>query len=124
MKFLLLILILFLGLNTVDAQTSGWQSTGTEVLVPAGNENSGILEVRIFPNPVTDKRVNIELADQAIQELRITNIAGSVIYSKRFQAPVTKHQIVLENVPSGVYLLRVISENNLTRTSKLMVRNQ
>lgn len=124
MKFLLLILVLFLGFNTLDAQTSGWQSTGTEVLAPSGNEISSMLEVRIFPNPVTDRRVNIELTDQAIQELRITNIAGSVIFSKRFQAPVNKHQIVLENVPNGVYLIRVISESNLSRTSKLMVRNQ
>ena len=124
MKFLLLILILFLGFNTLDAQTSGWQTIGTEVLLPAGNEITGMFEVRIFPNPVTDKRVNIELTDQAIQELRITNIAGSVIFSKRFQAPVTKHQIVLDNVPSGVYLIRVVSDSNLSRTSKFMVRNQ
>lgn len=124
MKFLLLILILFLSFNTLDAQTSGWQSTGTEVLAPSGNDFSGMFEVRIFPNPVTDKRVNIELTDQSIQELRITNIAGSVIFSKRFQTPVNKHQIVLENVPNGVYLIRVVSESNLSRTSKLMVRNQ
>lgn len=124
MKILLLILILFLGFSNTDAQTSGWQSTGGEALAPAGNEINSMLEVRIFPNPVTDKRVNIELADQAIQELRITNIAGSVIFSKLFQAPVTKHQIVLDNVPNGVYLIRVVSDNNLSRTSKLMVRNQ
>jgi hypothetical protein len=124
MKILLLILILFLGFSTIDAQTSGWQSTGAEALAPAGNEINSMLEVRIFPNPVTDKRVNIELADQSIQEIRITNIAGSVVYSKRFLAQVTKHQIVLENVPNGVYLMRVISDGNLSRTSKLMVRNQ
>jgi hypothetical protein len=124
MKYLLLILILFLGFNSLDAQTSGWQSTGTEDMAPTGNDLNGIFEVRIFPNPVTDKRVNIELAGQSIQELRITNIAGSVIFSKRFTSQVSKHQIVLENVPNGVYLIRVISDNNLSKTSKLMVRNQ
>jgi hypothetical protein len=124
MRILLVILILFLGSTGLNAQSAGWASTGTEAISPAGNELNGALDVRVFPNPVYDKRVNIELSDQSIQELRITNIAGTVIFSRRFQVPVTKHQIVLENVPSGVYLLRVISDGNQSRTTKLMIRNQ
>lgn len=124
MRIVFAILVLFLCSSGLQGQTSGWNSAGSEALMPAGNELNSALEIRVFPNPVQDRRVNIEMSDQAIQEIRITNIAGSVVFARRFQVPVTRHQIILENVPSGVYLLRIISDHNLTRTTKLMVRNQ
>jgi len=124
MKILLLILLSFLGLTGLNAQTSGWQSAGSNLLLPAINENSSALEIKVFPNPVSDKRVNVELFSQSIQELRITNIAGSVIFNKRFQTSVTRYQVFLGDIPNGVYLLRVTSDGNLTRTTKLMIRNQ
>jgi hypothetical protein len=123
MRILFAILILFLGTSRIDAQNSGLIGSGAESSLSAGNEINSMLDVRVYPNPVTDKRVFVELTDQAIQELRISNIAGSVVYSKKFQVPVTKHQITVDNIPSGVYLLRVISDGNLTRTTKLMIRN-
>jgi len=123
MKYLLLILFLFVGFSRLDAQTSSWQGNSAEVLGQSASEINGFSDVRIFPNPVTDKRVNIEAGTHAIQELRITNIAGVVVYAKRFQAPVARYQVVLENVPNGVYLLRIVTETGSTRTSKLMLRN-
>ncbi|MFZ5431369.1 MAG: T9SS type A sorting domain-containing protein [Bacteroidota bacterium] len=124
MRILFVIWILFIGANRIDAQNTGLNGSGAEFALTAGNDLNSMLDVRVYPNPVTDRRLNIELTDQSIQELRISNIAGSVVYSKKFQVPVTKHQVTLDNVPSGVYLLRVISDGNLTRTTKLMIRNQ
>lgn len=124
MRLFFAILVLFLCSQGLQGQTAGWNSAGSEALLPAGNEPNSAFEIRVFPNPVQDRRVNIEMTEQAIQEIRITNIAGSVVFARRFQVPVNRHQIVLENVPSGVYLLRIISDNNLTRTTKLTVRNQ
>lgn len=94
------------------------------MLTHAGNDNSSVLDVRVFPNPVNDKRFTVELKDQVIQEIRIVNIAGSVVYLKRFQVPVSRHQVMLENITNGVYMLRITASNNITRTTKLMVRNQ
>jgi hypothetical protein len=124
MKILLFIFIFLLGLTGLSAQDSGWQTAGSNAWQPAINETSGALDVKVFPNPVSDKRVNVELSDQSIHELRITNIAGSVIFSKRFQMPVARYQVFLADVPNGVYLLRVTSDGNQTRTTKLMIRNQ
>ncbi len=124
MKILLIIFISFLGISGLSAQDSSWQAAGNNAWQPAINETSVALDVKVFPNPVSDKRVNVELSDQSIQELRITNIAGSVIFSKRFQMPVDRYQVFLADVPNGVYLLRVTSDGNQTRTTKLMIRNQ
>jgi len=124
MKILLLIFISILGLTGLNAQTSGWPSAGGNALLPVMSEASNALDVKVFPNPVPNKRVNVELSDQSMQELRITNIAGSVIFSKRFPIPVARYQVFLGDLPNGVYLLRVTSDGNLTRTTKLMIRNQ
>jgi hypothetical protein len=124
MRILLLIFFSFLGLTGPNAQNSAWQAAGSNAWQPAINETNGALDVKVFPNPVSDKRLNVELSDQSIQELRITNIAGSVIFSKKFKMPVARYQVFLSDVPNGVYLLRVTSDGNLTRTTKLMIRNQ
>lgn len=126
MKLFYVILLLILAGSPVAAQSSGWHSShsGGEMLSPGVNDNNSGLDVKVFPNPVNDKRVTVELRDQAIQEIRITNIAGSVVYLKRFQVPVSRHQVMFENISNGVYMLRITSSNNLARTTKLMVRNQ
>lgn len=126
MKLLYLILLLIFTVGPANAQGSDWRSSqaGGEMLTPAGNDNSSVLDVRVFPNPVNDKRFTVELKDQVIQEIRIVNIAGSVVYLKRFQVPVSRHQVMLENITNGVYMLRITASNNITRTTKLMVRNQ
>ncbi len=124
MKILLLIFISILGLTGLSAQNSSWQASGNNAWQPAPIETSSALDVKVFPNPVSDKRINVELSNQAIQELRITNIAGSVVFSKKFQMPVGRFQVFLADVPNGVYLLRVTSDGNQARTTKLMIRNQ
>lgn len=126
MKLLYLILLLIFTVGPANAQGSDWRSSqaGGEMLTHAGNDNSSVLDVRVFPNPVNDKRFTVELKDQVIQEIRIVNIAGSVVYLKRFQVPVSRHQVMLENITNGVYMLRITASNNITRTTKLMVRNQ
>jgi hypothetical protein len=123
MKILLLIFFILAGLTKNELLGADIHIPFNQNVASAVADNP-VMEVRIFPNPVHDQRVNIEMTDPAIHELRITNIAGSVVYLKKFQSPVQKFQIVLENVPSGIYLLRITSDGNLTRTTKLMIRNQ
>lgn len=123
MRFYLSILFLFISLTGLYAQSAGWNTGGLDASSPVINEGNSSFEVRIYPNPVVDKRLNIELTDQTIQEIRITNIAGVIIISKKFSVPVNRHQVLLDNVPNGVYLLRVTSAGNQARTLKLMIRN-
>lgn len=125
MKLLYLILFLVFSGNPVFSQGNGWHMSQSGGEMPATGliDNSSVLEVKVFPNPVSDRRVTIELKDQIIQEIRIVNIAGSVVYLKRFQVPVSRYEVILEDITNGVYLLRISASNNLSRTTKLMVRN-
>jgi hypothetical protein len=126
MRILLLIWVLAMGLTGVSAQNAAW--TGSEqpseinaALIQDVNTPPGI---KVFPNPVTDKWFTVEVSDQNIQEIRITNIAGTAVYIRKFQGMVNRHRVTLENIPSGIYLLRVTTDTNQARTSKLLVKNQ
>lgn len=120
MRFLLSILIFLAAATGISAQ--GAQSSAA-VPPSLNNEVSG-LEVKMYPNPVTEKRFTVELPDNQIQEIRISNIAGVTVYQKKFQAPVYKYEITLENFTNGIYLVKVTSENRQSKTLKLLVRNQ
>ncbi|HAX95100.1 MAG TPA: hypothetical protein DCY35_01045 [Prolixibacteraceae bacterium] len=126
MRILLLIWVLLVGLTDLSAQNAGW--TGSEqpaeinaALIQDVNAMPGI---KVFPNPVTDKWFTVEVSDQNIQEIRLTNIAGTAVYIRKFQGMVNRHRVALENIPSGIYLLRVTTDTNQARTTKLLVKNQ
>ncbi len=80
-------------------------------------------EVKVFPNPVHNRRFTVETGNALIREIRITNIAGSQIYLKKFSVPVQRFEITTDNIPDGVYLLRVSNSGNTAKTVKLLVSN-
>ncbi len=80
-------------------------------------------EVKVFPNPVHNRRFTVETGNALIREIRITNIAGSQIYLRKFSVPVQRFEITTENIPDGVYLLRVSNPGNTAKTVKLLVSN-
>ena len=127
MKQFLLILFLAVAVTPLWAQSSGdirgGGQTGITSPVP-GDQPFNQLEVKIFPNPVQDKRFTVETGSHFIREIKLTNIAGIVVFQKKFQMQVQKHQVVLDNIPNGIYLLKITSDGNLSKTSKLLVRNQ
>jgi len=89
-----------------------------------GNEAAfSPLDVKVFPNPVLNKQFTLELSNRYLQEIRITNIVGMQVYYRKFTAPVTKYQVFLDQLPDGIYLLKVSSSENLAKTVKLLVRS-
>lgn len=115
-----------MGLTDLSAQNAGWTGNEQPAEINAAliQDVNAIPEIKVFPNPVTDKWFTVEVADQNIQEIRITNIAGTAVYIRKFQGMVNRHRVTLENIPSGIYLLRVTTDTNQARTSKLLVKNQ
>ena len=104
-----------------SVQPAGSAGTATHIAVPGADHN---FEVKIFPNPVTDKRITIELSRHQISEIRLSNITGRVVYIKRLQTPIGRYQILLDDLPSGIYLLRIIANNNQVKTSRVLVQSR
>ena len=126
MRILLLIWVMVLSLTNLSAQNSVWTTGEQQVEANAALIQDGIslTEIKVFPNPVTEKWFTVEVSDQNLQEIRITNIAGSVVFVRKFQGMVNRHRVTIDNIPSGIYLVRVTTDTNQTKTSKLLVKNQ
>jgi hypothetical protein len=73
-------------------------------LPPSAVEQPSLSNIRIAPNPVTDV-LTIDMADQTITDLSITDISGKVIYTQ----PATQSGMVrisTSNWHTGIYLCR------------------
>lgn len=62
--------------------------------------------LNIYPNPVTDNVLNIELSGAAGKEIRVFNLHGKLV--KRFEF---EPQINITDLPSGMYIVEVITES-------------
>lgn len=85
------------------------------------DENNISLELRVYPNPCTDGKVTVELNNQEISEIRLTNITGKEVFLKKFQFAESKKQIQLNDIPNGLYIIRIIASDQKQVMKKLMV---
>ncbi len=104
-----------------SGQAAGSSGPALQIAMPDADQN---FEVKIFPNPVVDKRITIELSKHQISEIRLSNITGRAVYVKRLQNPIGRYQILLDDLPSGIYLLRIITSNNQVKTSRVLVQSR
>ncbi|MCH8545331.1 MAG: T9SS type A sorting domain-containing protein [Cryomorphaceae bacterium] len=68
--------------------------------------------VNVFPNPTTGM-VHIE-TDAHVKAVRITNLDGKIIRET------TQKDVSLGNLPSGVYFLTIVDENNAVRIERVI----
>jgi hypothetical protein len=79
------------------------------------------MELRVFPNPSTDGKITVELNNQEISEIRLTNITGKEVFLKKFQFAENKKQIHLNDIPSGLYIIKIITSDQKQVVKKLMI---
>lgn len=82
-------------------------------------EISVLNNVKVFPNPVSNSfNIRIDEPGFSQYQVEILNLAGQVIFSESFPNP----QILIntESFTSGMYLLKIKTENGKTFTSKLL----
>ena len=118
MKQFILILTLIIISFTGFAQPSGdisqsWKNSLEEI------HNQP--ELKVFPNPCTEKKLTIEIDKDELTEIRISNITGKMVIFKEFLIPVNKINLVLENTPNGIYLVQVKTSLNKMIAKKLIV---
>jgi hypothetical protein len=80
-------------------------------------------DLKVFPNPVLDKKFTVELYKYAISEIKISNIAGKQVYERKFTLPVNRYEVLTNDLPNGIYLLRISASNNTFRTIKLLINS-
>lgn len=76
--------------------------------------------INIFPNP-TENNFTLELTNLGKSEIEIYNILGSVVYRTSTNKKVV-HINKNNQFKSGIYLIKVVSENNKIYQSKLVIK--
>jgi hypothetical protein len=71
----------------------------------------------IYPNPTQD-RLTVELHYEGVNQIALFNLAGVQVYNET--STNKKVDLDLNSIQSGVYMLRIISEGNVTEIHKLI----
>ena len=106
--------------NVLVAATFGrglWQADISSQLVNV-NELSELEIPKIYPNPVKNT-IQIELPENISEkEYYIYNVVGGKIKGGRLTEQ--NNSINLEEIPSGVYMLKIFDNNNYNYTHKII----
>lgn len=98
--------------------------TGDEVtIVSTGNEILAV-EMEIFPNPANEKvTVSLFSNKEASIVLEIMNLMGQTIKNNRQQvmAGVSKIELKTGEIPEGIYMIKITSEEGQTTVKKLLI---
>jgi len=88
------------------------------------SNNSNLLQVDVFPNPVSENLfVNITASQSSQSTFEIADISGRTILSKVEQVNSGKNKVKLNlsNVKSGIYILKIASKDGMYM-KKFMVK--
>lgn len=118
-QFLLIILFLLIQITgfsqEIVGSSPGW---GNNLTIDDSNISS---EVKIYPNPCREEFVTIEFNNKEIKEIKLTSITGKEIFLKTYQFFENKKQIQLNDIPSGIYIIKIKTSDGKLVMKKLMV---
>lgn len=81
-------------------------------------------ELKVYPNPSKSNKVTVESNQNDLSEIGITNLAGKQIFKKNYQFPESKSEIELTDVPNGIYLIKIKTDDNRVVAKKLIVAKE
>jgi len=88
------------------------------------NDKQNTPELKIYPNPCKGDKVTIDFNTHQIAEIQLTNITGKQVFRKKFDFAENKKQVQLNDIPNGMYLLKVKSVDNKTVVKKFIISKE
>ena len=67
------------------------------------------LDFKIYPNPMTGEYLNIDSQRSEVKNLIIFNVLGEVVFEKE----TLESLIILQNLKTGIYLVKLIQGNHM-----------
>ncbi len=99
------------------SNTSNWNNSFLD-------EKQKSPELKIYPNPCKGEKITINFNTCQIAEIQLTNITGKQVLNKKFNFTESKKQLLLNNIPNGIYLLKVKSVDNKTVVKKFILSKE
>jgi hypothetical protein len=114
-RLLIIVSILFFSLA---AAGTGLTLNGIPQGIPGENDRK---ELRIYPNPAQVKQITLDFQNSEMMEIRLINIAGKELITKNMDFGTSTYTLQLDEVPNGIYFVRVKTTENRIVVKKLVV---
>ncbi len=89
--------------------------------VVVGSEEVVKAEFKVYPNPSVSGNIAIE-ADEKIESIRVTDMIGRIVDSRKMDIQSENVQLTLQNVQSGIYFIQVTTTDNRVGVRKLVIQ--
>lgn len=116
-KFLLFLALSFFTATSIGA-TPGY---APEIQDSRGHAVSLPNDLLVYPNPAHSGKITLEMNSGDIVRIRLVNILGKEVVSRTAEQGTTKYILSLENLPDGIYFIRVKSTDNKVIVKKLVI---
>ena len=67
------------------------------------------LDFKIYPNPMIGEYLNIDSQRSEVKNIIIFNVLGEVVFEKK----TLENRIILQNLKTGIYLVKLIQGNHM-----------
>ncbi len=91
---------------------------------PSVSYETSQFELKIYPNPTETGRITLEMNTGEISEIRLVNIAGKEILTRKVEFGTPRYQLSLEDIPNGIYFVRVKTTEHKVVVKKLVVSSR
>ncbi len=120
-------------LRTVDISTGAtsvlsiserqiiWISFSTDNILSVENEHEDVSEFKLFPNPVNDKLNIVNASNKNIESIEVYSLEGKKVMTSKLNA-ISTPIIQVDNLASGLYMLKINGENGKTITTKKFIK--
>ena len=85
------------------------------------NKNSASDKINIYPNPARNNLVIEYDLSEEVSNFVISTIIGSEVVAERLSGLAGRHAIDVSTLPAGVYLYKVISDDSIISSGKLVI---
>ena len=91
---------------------------------PSVSDETSQFEFKIYPNPTETGRITLEMNTAEINEIRLIDIAGKEVISRKIDFGTPKYLLLLNEIPNGIYFVRVKTTENKMFVKKLVVSSR
>jgi hypothetical protein len=79
----------------------------------------------VYPNPANRFAcITFNQVSRSEMTLELVDNSGRMVYSTRIPTGISKQEIPIDELPEGLYMIRLFSQQKLTGTSKLIIMRQ
>jgi hypothetical protein len=104
--------------NFFDSLGTHWCDCKTSIAI---NELQHSNKITIQPNPVINDQFRV-LSTSAITSVEVLSVIGQAVFFRNYASRLREVTVLLNNVPAGVYLVKIVNSDNQAVIKKIIIQ--